>query len=95
MNQTETLKFQPPLHISIYSKELPCNCQHTPKMSQSERNKTYLRRISKDISNQLHRERWWVDVSISDHKLLEDVVLNSPLKLALRHSLWTSVCAYK
>ena len=53
---------------------------------------TYLRCISKDVSNQFHRELRWVDVSVSDHELLQNVILDGPLELALGHSLWTEAC---
>ena len=35
----------------------------------------------------LHGELWWVDVRVADHELLQDVVLDSPLKL-FHSNLW-------
>ena len=43
--------------------------------------------IAEDVGDDLHRRRRRIDVGVADHELLEDVVLDGPRELVLRHAL--------
>ena len=44
-------------------------------------------RVLDDVADDPHRRRRRIDVGVADHELLEDVVLDGPRELALRHAL--------
>ena len=46
-----------------------------------------LRRVADDVGDDAHRRLGRVDVGVADHELLEDVVLDGPGELVLRHAL--------
>jgi hypothetical protein len=46
-----------------------------------------LARVLDDVADDLHRRLGRVDVGVADHELLEDVVLDGPGQLVLRHAL--------
>ena len=45
------------------------------------------RGVANDVTDDAHRGGWRVDVGVANHELLQDVVLDRPRQLVLRHTL--------